>query len=77
MLRCLVHLDCLDWNLLSHGTTWGERGACEPPQRYRHPGLCESPQNLLSHGEREEPVSPQLHRVQALSHRCESPLVLL
>lgn len=30
LLRCLVHLDRLDWDLLSHGTTLGERGACEP-----------------------------------------------
>lgn len=30
LLRCLVHLDRLDWDLLSHGTTWGERGAHEP-----------------------------------------------
>lgn len=25
LLRCLVHLDRLDWDLLSHGTTYGER----------------------------------------------------
>lgn len=49
LLRCLVHLDCLDWNLLSHGATWGERGAREPvaPQGYRHSGPWESPPVLL------------------------------
>lgn len=60
LLRCLVHLDCLDWNLLSHGTTWGERGAHEPaaPQGYRHSGACESPPVLVwMH------TSPQHHSV--------------
>lgn len=49
LLRCLVYLDCLDWNLLSHGTTWGERGAHEPvaPQRYKNSGPRESPPVLL------------------------------
>lgn len=27
LLRCLVHLDRLDRDLLSHGATWGEKGA--------------------------------------------------
>lgn len=40
-----MHLDGLNWDLLSHGTTWGERGAHEPvaQQGYRHSGPCESP----------------------------------
>lgn len=49
LLRCLVHLDCLDWDLLSHSTTWGERGAHESmaQQGYRHSWPCESPLVLL------------------------------
>lgn len=54
LLRCLVHLDSLDGNLLSHGTTWGERGAHEPVAQQAdrpcksHPGLW--PRTAPQHG---------------------------